>query len=348
MALAARSRAEASIEDLLDENLAAIDRIVRRGGGPALDALLGDVEEDLRKRLERAHRAGLEERWTGQQLQATRALVQQAIRDLQARLARQLDLFAIQAARRGAKDTLRMLARAERSFSGLTFPLALEDALRFDHALNGVRSSLLRQHATSVDRYGTRMIREFEKTMQIGLLGQKTVGQMIDDLVGKRGPRGKDVSLAARVRPNGTVERLVETTSKEGLFRDNRWWPERIVRTELMHALNAGADAVIAEEQASDFPDLKRLLVEHFDQRTGWDSYAAHGQIRAVGEMFRDGAGRTYLVPPGRPNDRATLVPWREGWGKPTGRLAPRPMSLVQWTERNRKTPTLRVAKLPR
>jgi len=315
-----------SIESLLDENLLAIDRIVHQGGGRALGEMLRSTEADLRKRLEQANRSGLGDRWTGQQLQVTRVLVQQAVRELQVRLTTQLDLFATAAARRGMRDTVRMLKVGERAASGSTHVLALEDALRFDHTLNGVRSSLLRQHATSVDRYGTRMIRQFEQTMQIGMLGHKTTGQMIDDLVGHGGPRGRRVSLAARVLPDGSVERLVETSSKDGLFFDNRYWAERIVRTELQNALNAGAQAAVEEEQA-EFPDLKRLLVETFDRRTGEDSVYAHGQIRGVNERFRDGAGREYLHPPGRPNDRGRIVPWREAWGKPKGALAPRPAS---------------------
>lgn len=322
VAAVARGSARADIEDIILETQAQLERIVRRGGGAALEELLGAAETDLRKRLERAHRGGLENRWTGQQIAASRMLVNQAVRDLQARMTQQLDIWATANAKAGMKDTVRALSKAERVFKGsLAHPLALEDAMRFSNTLNGVRSSLLRQHATSVDRYGARMIGQFERVMQLGILGQKTTEQMIDELVGLRGPRGRAVSIVARVKADGSVERVVERASKDGLFVENRWWAERIVRTEMANALNAGAQAAI-EEELVDFPDMKRILVETFDRRTGEDSVYAHGEIRGPREMFLDGAGREYLHPPGRPNDRGRIVPWREAWGKPQGALA--------------------------
>jgi hypothetical protein len=102
-------------------------------------------------------------------------------------------------------------------------------------------------------------------------------------------------------------------------FGRERWRAERIVRTELSYAHNFSQYKGQQELRDSGGPTHKKL-VETFDDRTGKDSKILHGQIRAVDEPFiyvpPPGVKGypPFLMPPGRPNDRAVVVPWRLDW----------------------------------
>lgn len=80
------------------------------------------------------------------------------------------------------------------------------------------------------------------------------------------------------------------------------------------YAYNAANQATISTAKVVDFPDLQKKILAHFDNRTAPDSIYVHGQIRPVAGLFHDGAGREYLHPPARPNDRETVIPWRPVW----------------------------------
>lgn len=63
-------------------------------------------------------------------------------------------------------------------------------------------------------------------------------------------------------------------------------------------------------ETREEHPHIGKKILAFFDQRTAYDSVMVHGQIRALEDSFIDGAGRVYLMPPSRPNDRETVIPW--------------------------------------
>lgn len=72
----------------------------------------------------------------------------------------------------------------------------------------------------------------------------------------------------------------------------------------------------------NELGDMVKILSATFDDRTGWDSYLVHGQIRRVDEAF-EGPFGMYQHPPNRPNDREVVVPHRISWPLPAS-LAPR------------------------
>jgi hypothetical protein len=82
------------------------------------------------------------------------------------------------------------------------------------------------------------------------------------------------------------------------------------------YAYNAAGLNTMQGFRNTDFPDMQKKILAHFDSRTAPDSIAVHGQIRPLDGYFMDGAGRQYLHPPGRPNDRETVIPWRPHWGE--------------------------------
>ena len=66
-------------------------------------------------------------------------------------------------------------------------------------------------------------------------------------------------------------------------------------------------------------PDLKKTLFHRMDKRTGKDSkwLAQHNPIVPIDEPFVEsslGHEVSYMAPPNRPNDRAILIPYRDGW----------------------------------
>lgn len=95
---------------------------------------------------------------------------------------------------------------------------------------------------------------------------------------------------------------------------------ELIARTEHSRAYNLVHHADLAEANRNG-GNYEKTLVLVRDSRTHWDSYGAAAYLAERGgsipleELFVDGAGRRYLTPPGRPNDREVEVPWKRVWG---------------------------------
>lgn len=99
----------------------------------------------------------------------------------------------------------------------------------------------------------------------------------------------------------------------QGVIERERWQAERIVRTEIQHSYNASHHGTLKYAKGSGIvPGLQKTCVVTYDARTAADSLPLDGQVKDLDEMFVDGAGRRYLHPPGRPNDREKEVPWME------------------------------------
>lgn len=314
------SAAAAEAERVLSVGLAQADANVslrsRAGRAEAREILdmLRRADAELRRRLEReARRSGLTERFTGAGLLA----YQRQVRLVSAFVRGRMDRLSRRSARRSIREgwfnTVGLLGRLETAYSGSVRPLRIDSARMMNRRTRGIRSSLMLQHATSMDRYGEEMERVMRQTLQTNLLTGGTFSQAVDQLVALRGPRGR-VSIVARELPDGTVERIRLETIPEGLFRRHRYWAMRIVRTETAYAQNASALESLEAARDTDFPDMQKKILAMMDNRTYPDSIAVHGQVRELHANFRDGAGREYLHPPARPNDREVVVPWRPGW----------------------------------
>ena len=86
-----------------------------------------------------------------------------------------------------------------------------------------------------------------------------------------------------------------------------RFVAERIARTELSSAYHAAHLSTLEQVRDNGLP-VQKTCIAVFDSRTAQDSVSVHNQIRELDEEFEDGAGRRYLAPPGRPNDREKMV----------------------------------------
>lgn len=288
------SQARSQIQELLDANRARVERL-SASGQRALVLQLVALEAELRQRLGQLQAAGRGGTWTAADTEA--ALVQ--VREL---LGRQGAAFrallrenAATARRLGVRNTVAVLQHFERQLGGTLRPLSLD-------ASEIVLAPLLARHASSVERYGLHTIGLISQAMQRGMLAGDTFVDMRRRLTGDRGDHGPLVQSAG--------------------------WASRIVRTEAMHAYNAGAHEEALAQRDKRFPDLQKKLIETFDSRTAADSRVAHGEVRDLEAPFVDGKGRRYLHPPGRPHDRGVEIPWRAVWaegGEQASPAAPAP-----------------------
>lgn len=299
-----------------------VDVMIARGEGAALLRVLDRAQTHLERRL-RELRGGATTTFTGQHAHVAMALVTDAIKHAREELAGHVSSQVAAMARLGTSQTLAIVRAGEAQFRGLAYELPIDVAARLDSRLQHHLATRLRQAPTSVDRYSVRMVRRFEEVLQVGVLTRMSVGQMIDTLVRHGGPKGPEVSVRATVLPDGRVKRLATIDAPKGLFRADSYWAERIVRTEMLYAYNGAAQATIEELHRED-GQIKRIILAHFDARTAQDSIFVHGEIRGPHEPFVDGAGRVYLFPPARPNDREIVVPHRSTWPMPESFL-PKP-----------------------
>lgn len=316
------AEAAARIGGLLEADVAHAADVVSlntargRRSARELLRLLEEADRDLSARLrdEAARQpGGATGRFTGASAESYRQQIRVVREYVQNRLGGMTAEQAQAALADSVTRSTALLSNLDRAFTGVTRPLRIRQAAVMDRITNGTRASLLAQHATSVDRYGDAMIQQHERMIRAGLISGASQEEMVAALTGHGGPTGR-VSLAARVNADGTVIRLIEQEIPEGLFVRYRYWAERIVRTEVAHAYQEAHLQTLFEARREDFPDLQKKIMATFDSRTAPDSVAVHGQIRDLEDMFQDGAGRQYLRPPGRPNDRETVIPWRAGW----------------------------------
>lgn len=313
-----RQRADSVLRRVLAEADRAIT-LTTPAGRAATRRMIDDLEAADRllgnRLLAEARRQGgsLGVRFTGAQALAYQRQIRLAIGYAQGRLLGLTNEQAQAAVALSMQDSISLLEGLERAYTGVATPLRMREAQNMDAISRGAGASLLRRNAASVDRYGTMMISEFERDIRVGMLAGLSQYEMIASLTGRRGPSGPDVSLRAVV-VGGQVRRVLTENIPEGLFVRYRYFAERIVRTEVANAYNDARLGALFSARANDFPDMGKKILAHFDQRTAWDSVAVHGQVRRLEEYFQDGAGRVYLRPPGRPNDRETVIPWREHW----------------------------------
>lgn len=243
---------------------------------------------------------------------------------LERRLAGDTHAKAMKQVASAVKATVTLAKTFEAKFTGITRPLALESQQMQDETIRGQGASLLQRHQSSFNRYGKAMVADFERVLRGAALEGLTHEQTVSRLV-ESGKLGGHTAASLRAKD---PHAFPEPTS----YVKRRYWAERIVRTEMAYARGASALQAMNITRNTEFPDLCKKILATFDNRTAPDSVAVHGQVRKLEEMFMDGAGRQYLHPPGRPNDRETVIPWRPHW-EPTPSTQAVPASVAAEAE---------------
>lgn len=290
--------------DILAANRRQALGIVQTSGLQQTRLLLEASERELVQRL--ALVRGGPGTFTYEQMRSALFQIRQVLLELNAGMKKALVDGALQAADAATEGTIDYLSRVDASFRGLgSTPLALDEASMFTQARVGARSSILRRLSSSgtgapgapatehaaktgiLDRYGMNVVGEFESILSRGILSRAPWETMKAQIV----------------------------ASSPFLQKKPAFWAERIVRTEIMGAYNRGSWE--ANREADDqLGDMCKILSATFDDRTGSDSFAVHGQIRRPDEAFESWFGM-YQHPPNRPNDREIVVPHRISWPLP-------------------------------
>lgn len=305
----------ASVADALRLGRQQAQRVADRAGGPATRAILRTAARDLRERIDQALRFGSSTETNVAMMRATLAQVELTTRSLSGDLLGVVRGSATTAAEGAASNLYRYLNAANRRF-GTTRTLGISEASMMSRAVRGVDASVLRRLATTerdrarqaddpdakieatrsfdvdrpssvLTRYSIETVGEFEGVLRTAVVAGKPWGDVRDELTA-RSPflQGAPAS-----------------------------WAERIARTETIAAHNrAGWEAARAADD--ELGDVVKILCATFDGRTGWDSFAVHGQIRRVDEPF-EWAGGYYQAPPNRPRDREIVVSHRISWPLP-------------------------------
>jgi hypothetical protein len=199
----------------------------------------------------------------------------------------------------GLQDVIRQLKGLERHYRGVASPLQIEQASKFAGLVDGVSRSVMQLHPnSSMAAYGKPLVARWEEQLSRSVLAKEPM--------------------------DSVMSKIVESAREPGMLQGHnygaptfeRWRAERIYRTEVLETYN-GARLAGMEEAAEDLPGLMKQIREHSDSRTAWDSRTVHLQVRALDKPFEDGAGHVYQSPPGRPNDRGYVLPWRREWGVP-------------------------------
>lgn len=240
------------------------------------------VRQDLRDRLDIVDKGT----FTEQKLRATLYQVQLGIEEMSKNLLEDMGNAAQSAAELGIDDLLKELKRWNKKFTGAFIPINI-DAVR---AATDTRNFLFNRYEVSLQTYSQTVRARIANGLTESVIAQNTMSEALG-MIGKT-------------------------------FLGEEWKLQQIVRTELHNVYNVGKIDGMRElwgEGKGDIPDLMKTLFHPMDNRTGRDSIKlnANNPIVPIDEPFVEtstGKKLTYMAPPNRPNDRAILIPYRDGW----------------------------------
>lgn len=286
----------ASVADMLKLNRVQLQRLINAGGVKKMTAAYEAARADLEKRLASLKAAGKGTTFTAHHLQAVLVQVRAGLIEFSKQMSGVMTSHTRVVAELANKHTVRSISALEKRFSGHAPPLAVEQAAVFQKVYKSVQPALLNRYKQSEQFYTKPVVIKIRETLTQAILSSANVEETID---------------------------MVAGTS--GVFDQQKWRAERIVRTELAHAYGTVQQRTM-EETAHEIPGLKKKLIETMDNRTGDDSKELHGQIQPVDQPFvwvvknskgvPTGKVVKYMNPPNRPNDRATVIPWKDSWAE--------------------------------
>lgn len=300
------AKAPPGLQSASDQHLAGLKRVAEKSKSRnRLRALYLEVQHDLERKLSKLSRGGKSGSFTAFQYRSFLAQIKRAQIEMAVMMSGEMSKASRKAQRRALNRLIGSIRQMEGKYGGGgVVSIPIEEASRMAGIIDEDRSSLMKMHRQSFARYGADMVERMQLAMSKGLMMGDSAHAIID--------------------------RIAETA-------DIQWYQaERIVRTEQAYAYNAAQKTAMVE-LTDDMPDLMIRWVEHvddsgnpLDDRVADDSIAMHGQVTKPGGLFRmpnapgvsaKMVGRTWSHPPNRPNDRATIQPWRPGWGIPAYRM---------------------------
>lgn len=295
------------VDDVVANTVAQASRFITMGKGVELLAMLREADKELGRRLAKVakrHGGQYSDVFTASKAVVYREQIKIVTEYVERRLAGMTEEKTKQAIKKGVKQSVTVINVFERKYRGIALPIQLDAASVVGEVDGKLRGTLIRRNKASAARYGEAMTGSFERTLKGGFVRGMSQGEIINKMV-KSVP--KDLAhFLHRETPRSFPD-------PDSGFLKKKYWAERIVRTETANALGA-TNLETIEIAKKELPGMGKKIMAHFDNRTAMDSMYVHGQIRETEDNFHDGAGREYLRPPARPNDRETIIPWRESW----------------------------------
>ena len=294
---------------------AELREIIRRGdlystplgeGGRRAFGALGKIIRSVTAWLKRALLAlpGINGLFTEQHREAFLQVFDQAARRLTRALRTLHAGYVARASTNGQREAMRVVALMEVLMGRRpVFARLPQDEQR------ALEAAMEAGHVSAVSRVVQIMRERFGAIVAAATAVRARVTRVIQVLT--TGTRRAVTTALPGARAGAT--RTVERPLPGGIVGSARGRLTRIVRTEIARAKNLAAGGIIAI-LARLYPDMRKKIVATWDTRTAYDSKVVHGQIRRLDDTFLDGAGRVYLLPPARPNDREVVIPWRLGW----------------------------------
>lgn len=321
-----------SINETIEASLRRAEALYLSGVGSTTE-ILKDADKLLSKRLHAIvkEHGGARGTFTEATMLLTRSQIELTVSYLESRMVGLTQEQASKAVEVNYKRTVLLAKALERTYAGITTPLNIEAQAMQDAVTRNTLASLMQRHRSSMARYGGHLVGQFERILRVGVVSGMTNHQLVSRLVESGRLGGAKAEKLWREDPG--------SFPKPTSIIKERYWAERIVRTEKAFAYNAAGLRTIQTAKVVDFPDMQKKILAQHDKRTAPDSIYVHGQVREVDEMFHDGAGRDYLHPPARPNDRETVVPWRPHYEESRG-TRPTPKAEIEkeiaaWKKRN-------------
>lgn len=281
-----------AVVGLLKANRKQLVRLIEAKGAKAARKLYEESRAELEKKLARLKQQGKDQSFTAHHNRMVLLQVKHALLSLDAKLKGHLDKQVDSAALLANRHLVKSVKALEKKFAGHAPPLQVEQAAVFQGVYKKVKPSLLDRHKKSLRFYGKPVVDKVKLEMAKSMLQNETVDQAVDRIAGVG-----------------------------GVFAEQRWRAERIARTEMAEAYGQVQHLSMMEMQRTDLPDLKKKWIAHMDDRTGEDSKELHGTVLPLNQEFT----YTYQTKKGpktlrsltgvlRPNDRCTVIPWRDGW----------------------------------
>jgi len=299
--------AESLYQEVVSAHRRTLDRLIDRGSVERLRAVYMKATAEVLAKLERLGKGSTS--FSHHHLQMALAQLKAGQLYIDDQMLGELNAATREAQVESLHTLVRNYKRLEKHFSGHAPVLPIEEAARFAGVIDKSRGSLLRQHKTSINRYGMAVIEKAQDAMSVSAASGETL--------------------------DGAIGRVHEVVQGE-------WWQaERIARTESAYAYNS-SHAEGIKEIAKEDVDVWMQWTEFcgpdgapLDIRVGVDSIALNGQVAPPGGVFtmpptapfpdakgnvkvRESlVGKSWEFPPNRPNDRATILPWKKEWRSP-------------------------------
>lgn len=280
------------IKQILQLHRRQLHGLIENRGVKRLVKIYAQSRADLSQRLASVTRAGKGDTFNAHHMRVMLMQSQDAIRTFENELGDHLHSTGLLVSAQAPKHLLASVKALEGHFGSHTPVVPVDQVALFQKMHKGVDASLLDRFTKSKRLYGPPVVKKIREQLALSLVQGQTVDDAVDQVAGT-----------------------------SGIFAEQRWRAERIVRTELSYASNFSTFKgmqTLAQEPGA--PRYKKLI-ETLDDRTGDDSKILNGQIRPVDSPFvyHPPAGKKgyapFQSPPGRPNDRATMIPWNPEWG---------------------------------